>query len=181
MRIAKGIARGLLFLHNNVKLIHGNLTSSNVLLDENTNAKIADYSLSHLMTAAANANVIATSGALGYRAPELSKLKKANRKTDVHSLGVIMLELLTGKSPAREVMNSVDLPRWVASMAKEESSNQVFDVDLMNDASINGDELLTALKLALHCVHPSPSARPEAQQVLQQLEQMSPSPTSTRE
>nr|GLL49626.1 probable leucine-rich repeat receptor-like protein kinase IMK3 isoform X2 [Ipomoea trifida] len=108
------------------------------------------------MTAAANANVIATSGALGYRAPELSKLKKANRKTDVHSLGVIMLELLTGKSPAREVMNSVDLPRWVASMAKEESSNQVFDVDLMNDASIIGDELLTALKLALHCVHPSP-------------------------
>nr|GME10291.1 probable leucine-rich repeat receptor-like protein kinase IMK3 [Ipomoea batatas] len=129
----------------------------------------------------ANANVIATSGALGYRAPELSKLKKANRKTDVHSLGVIMLELLTGKSPAREVMNSVDLPRWVASMAKEESSNQVFDVDLMNDASIIGDELLTALKLALHCVHPSPSARPEAQQVLQQLEELSPSPTSTRD
>nr|GMD52994.1 probable leucine-rich repeat receptor-like protein kinase IMK3 [Ipomoea batatas] len=181
MRIAKGIARGLLFLHNNVKLIHGNLTSGNVLLDENANPKIADYALSRLMTAAANANVIATSGALGYRAPELSKLKKANRKTDVHSLGVIMLELLTGKSPAREVMNSVDLPRWVASMAKEESSNQVFDVDLMNDASIIGDELLTALKLALHCVHPSPSARPEAQQVLQQLEELSPSPTSTRD
>ncbi|XP_019158267.1 PREDICTED: probable leucine-rich repeat receptor-like protein kinase IMK3 isoform X2 [Ipomoea nil] len=181
MGIAKGIARGLVFLHNNVKLIHGNLTSGNVLLDENTNAKIADYALSRLMTAAANANAIATSGGLGYRAPELSKLKKANRKTDVHSLGVVMLELLTGKSPAREVMNSVDLPRWVASMAKEESSNQVFDVDLMNDASIIGDELLTALKLALHCVHPSPSARPEAQQVLQQLEELSPSPTSTRE
>ena len=50
----------------------------NVLLDESANAKIADYGLSRLMTAAANTNVIATAGALGYRAPELSKLKKAN-------------------------------------------------------------------------------------------------------
>ncbi|KAL0341231.1 UNVERIFIED_CONTAM: putative leucine-rich repeat receptor-like protein kinase IMK3 [Sesamum radiatum] len=113
MKIAKGMTRGLLYLHNNVNIIHGNLTSSNVLLDEHTNAKIADYGLSRLMTAAANANVIATAGALGYRAPELSKLKKATTKTDIYSLGVIILELLTGKSPG-EALNGVDLPQWVA-------------------------------------------------------------------
>ncbi|XP_004240887.1 probable leucine-rich repeat receptor-like protein kinase IMK3 [Solanum lycopersicum] len=173
MRIAKGTTRGLLFLHTNANIIHGNLTSSNVLLDDNTNAKIADYGLSRLMTAAANANVIATAGALGYRAPELSKLKKANTKTDVYSLGVIILELLTGKSPG-EAMNGVDLPQWVASIVKEEWTNEVFDLELMRDASVIGDELLNTLKLALHCVDPSPSARPEVQQLLQQLEEIRP-------
>ncbi|KAJ6303416.1 hypothetical protein OIU77_017317 [Salix suchowensis] len=88
------------------------------------------------MTAAANTNVIATAGTLGYRAPELAKLKSANTKTDVYSLGVIILELLTGKSP--------------------------------------GDELLNTLKLALHCVDPTPAARPEAEQVVQQLEEIKP-------
>ncbi|KAL0382188.1 UNVERIFIED_CONTAM: putative leucine-rich repeat receptor-like protein kinase IMK3 [Sesamum calycinum] len=173
MKIAKGMTRGLLYLHNNVNIIHGNLTSSNVLLDEHTNAKIADYGLSRLMTAAANANVIATAGALGYRAPELSKLKKATTKTDIYSLGVIILELLTGKSPG-EALNGVDLPQWVASIVKEEWTNEVFDVELMRDATVIGDELLNTLKLALHCVDPSPSARPEAHQILQQLEEIRP-------
>lgn len=174
MRIAKGMARGLSYLHSHENIIHGNLTSSNVLLDEQANSKIADYGLSKLMTAAANSNVIATAGALGYRAPELSKLKKANTKTDVYSLGVIILELLTGKSPG-EPMNGLDLPQWVASIVKEEWTNEVFDLELMrDDASAVGDELLNTLKLALHCVDPSPSARPEVQQVLQQLEEIRP-------
>ncbi|KAG4953258.1 hypothetical protein JHK87_038852 [Glycine soja] len=173
MKIAQGMAHGLLYLHSRENIIHGNLTSSNVLLDENVNAKIADFGLSRLMTTAANSNVIATAGALGYRAPELSKLKKANTKTDVYSLGVILLELLTGKPPG-EAMNGVDLPQWVASIVKEEWTNEVFDVELMRDASTYGDEMLNTLKLALHCVDPSPSARPEVQQVLQQLEEIRP-------
>ncbi|CAN6565341.1 unnamed protein product [Malus baccata var. baccata] len=173
MGMARGMARGLSYLHANENIIHGNLTSSNILLDEHTNAKISDYGLPRLMTAAANSNVIATAGALGYRAPELSKLKKANTKTDVYSLGVIILELLTGKSPG-EPTNGLDLPQWVASIVKEEWTNEVFDLELMRDASIIGDELLNTLKLALHCVDPSPSARPEVQQVLQQLEDIRP-------
>ncbi|KAL7184231.1 hypothetical protein ACSBR2_026392 [Camellia fascicularis] len=176
MKIAQGTARGLLYLHTHVNIIHGNLTSSNVLLDEHTNAKISDYGLSRLMTAAANSNVIATAGALGYRAPELSKLKKANTKTDVYSLGVIILELLTGKSPG-EAMNGTDLPQWVASIVKEEWTNEVFDLELMSDANAIGDELLNTLKLALHCVDPSPSARPEVRQIVQQLEEIRPPET----
>ncbi|KAG5090375.1 hypothetical protein JHK82_049153 [Glycine max] len=173
MKIAQDLARGLFCLHSQENIIHGNLTSSNVLLDENTNAKIADFGLSRLMSTAANSNVIATAGALGYRAPELSKLKKANTKTDIYSLGVILLELLTRKSPGVS-MNGLDLPQWVASVVKEEWTNEVFDADLMRDASTVGDELLNTLKLALHCVDPSPSARPEVHQVLQQLEEIRP-------
>ncbi|KAJ4979917.1 hypothetical protein NE237_010697 [Protea cynaroides] len=173
MNIAMGTTRGLNYLHTHENIVHGNLTSGNILLDGNNNAKIADYGLSRLMTAAANSNVIATAGALGYRAPELSKLKKANTKTDVYSLGVIILELLTGKSPG-QAMNGVDLPQWVASIVKEEWTNEVFDLELMRDASTTSDELLNTLKLALHCVDPSPAARPEVLQVLQQLEEIKP-------
>ena len=174
MNIAIGVARGLNHLHSQENIIHGNLTSSNVLLDEQTNAHIADFGLSRLMTAAANTNVIATAGTLGYRAPELSKLKNANTKTDVYSLGVIILELLTGKSPG-EPMNGMDLPQWVASIVKEEWTNEVFDLEIMRDAqTIGDDELLNTLKLALHCVDPTPAARPEAEQVVQQLEEIKP-------
>ncbi|GAV80226.1 Pkinase domain-containing protein, partial [Cephalotus follicularis] len=140
---------------------------------KNLNIKIADFGLSRLMTAAANANVIATAGTLGYRAPEISKLKNANTKTDVYSLGVIILELLTGKSPS-EAMNGVELPQWVASIVKEEWTNEVFDLELLRDTSTIGDELLNTLKLALHCVDPSPGARPEVDQVIQQLEEIKP-------
>ncbi|PPS02322.1 hypothetical protein GOBAR_AA18336 [Gossypium barbadense] len=137
MRIVKGITRGLLHLHTRENIIHGNLTSSNVLLDDDTQAKITDFGLSRLMTAAANANIVATAG----------------------------------KSPG-EGMNGMDLPQWVASIVKEEWTNEVFDLELMKDASSISDELLNTLKLALHCVDPSPSARPEVQQVLQQLEEI---------
>lgn len=177
MNIAVGVARGLHHLHADASMVHGNLTSTNILLDEDNNAKIADCGLSRLMSAAANSNVIAAAGALGYRAPELSKLKKANTKTDIYSLGMIMLELLTGKSPG-DSTNGLDLPQWVASVVEEEWTNEVFDLDLMKDAatgSETGEELVKTLKLALHCVDPSPVARPEAQQVLRQLEQIKPS------
>ncbi|CAL5388865.1 unnamed protein product [Camellia sinensis] len=173
MNIALGIARGLRCLHNRENIVHGNLTSSNIVLDKQTNPKITDVGLSRLMTSAANTNVIATAGTLGYRAPELSKLKNATTKSDVYSLGVIMLELLTGKS-ASEATDGVDLPSWVASIVKEDWTNEVFDVELMRDASNSGDGLLQTLKLALHCVDPSPAARPEAQQVLRQLEEIKP-------
>ncbi|XP_010504494.1 PREDICTED: probable leucine-rich repeat receptor-like protein kinase IMK3 [Camelina sativa] len=178
MSLIKGMARGLFYLHTHANIIHGNLTSSNVLLDENINAKISDYGLSRLMTAAAGSSVIATAGALGYRAPELSKLKKANTKTDVYSLGVIILELLTGKSPS-EALNGVDLPQWVATAVKEEWTNEVFDLELLNDVNTMGDEILNTLKLALHCVDPTPSTRPEAQQVMTQLGEIRPEETTT--
>ncbi|KAH6777918.1 inflorescence meristem receptor-like kinase 2 [Perilla frutescens var. hirtella] len=171
MVIAFGVTRGLSYLHTEENIIHGNLTSSNVLLDEQSNPKIADVGLSRLMTSAANTDAISTSGSMGYRAPELVKLKDGSTKSDVFSLGVIMLELLTGRSPS-EVSDGLDLPRWVASIVKEEWTNEVFDVELMKDAPDIGEELLNMLKLALHCVDPSPEARPEAHQVLQKLEEI---------
>ncbi|KAL9242571.1 hypothetical protein vseg_016557 [Gypsophila vaccaria] len=173
MKIAIGITRGLNHLHNQENLVHGNLTSSDVYLDEKNKPKVSDYGIHRLMTDTANTNVSATAAATGYRAPELPKTKKVSTKTDIYSLGVILLELLTGKSPS-EAIDGSDLPQWVASTVKEEWTNEVFDLELMRDVSTTGDEMLNTLKLALHLVDPSPDARPDVQQVVQQLEEINP-------
>ncbi|XP_016579218.2 probably inactive leucine-rich repeat receptor-like protein kinase IMK2 [Capsicum annuum] len=116
-----------------------------MLLDEQNNLKIADVGLSRLMTTAGNTNVIAIAGMLGYSAPKLSKINNESTKTDVYNLGVIILELLTGKSPS-EAMDGLSFPHWVASIVKEEWINEVFDVELMRDAPNIGDEFLNTLK-----------------------------------
>ncbi|KAJ0744637.1 putative protein kinase RLK-Pelle-LRR-III family [Helianthus annuus] len=115
--------------------------------------------MSRLMHARVNSHVIAADKTLGYQAPEVSKLKEVDMKADVYSFSMIMLELLTRKSP-EDPWNGLDLPQWVALIVKEEKTNEVFDRDLMKDASAVGEsELLDSLKLALQCIHQSPQDR----------------------
>lgn len=170
MEIIKGIAHGLVYLHVYMSIIHGNLTTRNVLLDEQSHPKIAEFGWSRLMTTAANSEVLPVASELCYRAPELSRSKEANTKTDVYSLGIIILELLTGKLP-----ESKDLQQWVA---REEWSSLMFDHDLMRDeqAAPTWAELQDTLMLALQCVDPSPLVRPQAQEVLSKLEEICPRP-----
>ncbi|KAK1321555.1 putative leucine-rich repeat receptor-like protein kinase IMK3 [Acorus calamus] len=139
MNIATGTARGLLHFHTKANIIHGNLMSGDILLDEHLNPKISNFGLSRL---------IATTSALGYATPE----------NDVYSLGVIMLELLTGKSPGGE---AVDMAWWACH-------------ELVRSAAAEGDELLDTLNLALRCVDPTPAARPDVRQVVRRLEEIRP-------
>lgn len=190
MTIVKGTARGLAYLHEWMSIIHGNLTASNVLLDEQNNPKIAHFGLFRLMTVSNDlldeqgnpkivhsglSRLMTAARALWHGAPKLSKLKKANNKTDMYCLGVIILELLTGKC-ATDSTNGMDLLQWVTSMVKEEWASEVFDLELKWEAAEGNvsNELTHTLNLALQCVDPSPSVRPEAREVLLQLEQIRP-------
>ncbi|XP_076910777.1 putative leucine-rich repeat receptor-like protein kinase IMK3 [Bidens hawaiensis] len=172
MQIVKGMARGLQSVHIGHNIIHGNLTSSNVFLDEDINPKISDFGLSQLLTPATYSSLSLVAGVLGYQAPELSTLEKADMKTDIYSLGVIMLEILTGKSPRQ--MKDQDLPQWVRSITQQEWTSEVFDVSLMREHTSleEEEEMFKVLHLAMDCVYELPLNRPDAHLVLQQLEQI---------
>ncbi|KAI3465869.1 hypothetical protein Pfo_022532 [Paulownia fortunei] len=98
--IIMGIARGLLYLHHDsrLKIIHRDLKTSNILLDENLNAKISDFGLARMLqgdqTTARTKRVV---GTYGYMAPEYAFAGKFSIKSDVFSMGVVMLEIVSGK------------------------------------------------------------------------------------
>ncbi|KAI3465872.1 hypothetical protein Pfo_022535 [Paulownia fortunei] len=98
--IIMGIARGLLYLHHDsrLKIIHRDLKTSNILLDENLNAKISDFGLARMFegdqTTARTKRVV---GTYGYMAPEYAFDGKFSIKSDVFSMGVVMLEIVSGK------------------------------------------------------------------------------------
>ncbi|CBI26987.3 unnamed protein product, partial [Vitis vinifera] len=112
LKIAAGAARGLAFIHNScktLKLTHGNIKSTNILLDKCGSARVSDFGLSVFAssTAAPRSN--------GYRAPEILDGRKGSQKSDVYSFGVLLLELLTGKSGGSSTVGAVGGERGMDS------------------------------------------------------------------
>ncbi|KAM0903558.1 hypothetical protein ACQ4PT_018600 [Festuca glaucescens] len=124
-RAALCAARGMAHLHAAHGLVHGDVKSSNLLLrhggDPDNAAALSDYSLQHLF-----APLPPSARADGYHAPELVDPRRPTFSSDVYSLGVLFLEILTGKCPASGTAGvdgggaALDLPRWVQSVVREE-------------------------------------------------------------
>ncbi|KAL4279526.1 hypothetical protein GQ457_03G007150 [Hibiscus cannabinus] len=179
LRIAAGAARGLAFIHNTcktLKLTHGNIKSTNVLLDKSGDARVSDFGLSVFASPGNNAP-----RSNGYRAPELSSDgRKPTQKSDVYSFGVLLLEILTGKCPS-VVDNSggvgygyggpVDLPRWVQSVVREEWTAEVFDLELMRYKDIE-EEMVGLLQIAMACTSTSPDQRPKISHVVKMIDEI---------
>ncbi|XP_031501396.1 probable leucine-rich repeat receptor-like protein kinase At1g68400 [Nymphaea colorata] len=169
MKIAIGAARGLAYLHHTCRsprIYHGNVKSTNVLLDRSGNACVVDFGLASLASPAVAARPT------GYRAPEVSDGRKASHKADVYSFGVLLLELLTGKSPAAPPEEGgVDLPRWVQSVVREEWTSEVFDLELMRYKNIE-EEMVGMLQIALSCTSISPDQRPKMAHVVRMIEEI---------
>ncbi|XP_023540964.1 leucine-rich repeat receptor-like protein kinase PXC1 [Cucurbita pepo subsp. pepo] len=172
-----GAARGLARIHgeyNASKIPHGNVKSSNVLLDKNGVACISDFGLSLLLNPV---HAIARLG--GYKAPEQDETKRLSQKADVYSFGVLMLEVLTGRAPSLypsplhsrndEQEQAVDLPNWVRSVVKEEWTAEVFDPELLRYKNIE-EELVSMLHVGLACVLPQPEKRPTMVEVAKMIE-----------
>lgn len=172
-----GAARGLAKIHEEYsasKIPHGNVKSSNVLLDKNGVACISDFGLSLLLNPA---HAIARLG--GYRAPEQAEIKRLSQKADVYSFGVLLLEVLTGRTPSEypsptrprieDEEQAVDLPKWVRSVVKEEWTSEVFDQELLRYKNIE-EELVSMLHVGLACVFPQPEKRPTMAEVAKMIE-----------
>ncbi|XP_043692267.1 probable inactive receptor kinase At5g10020 [Telopea speciosissima] len=176
LKIATDVARCLNYLHSERAIPHGNLKSANILLEPpSLNILLTDYSLHRIMTPAGTAEQVLNSGALGYRPPEFASSSKPcpSLKSDVYAFGVILLELLTGKS-AGEIISGhqgvVDLTDWVRLLAAENRSAECFDKLIASTSSVHGlaRGLDHMLQVALRCIL-SASERPDMKTVLEEL------------
>ncbi|KAI7739993.1 hypothetical protein M8C21_004408, partial [Ambrosia artemisiifolia] len=176
LKVAADAARGLVFIHHSSrspKLTHGNIKSTNILLDKTGIACVSDFGLSAFAppTNAPKSN--------GYTAPELLTIdpRKTTQKSDVYSFGVLLLELLTGKCPAvvdnggTGYGGAVDLPRWVQSVVREEWTAEVFDLELMRYKDIE-EEMVGLLQIAMSCTAGAPDQRPTMGYVLKMIEEI---------
>ncbi|XP_022864552.1 probable leucine-rich repeat receptor-like protein kinase At5g49770 isoform X1 [Olea europaea var. sylvestris] len=173
IRTALGAARGLSYLHElaNPPIIHRDVKSTNILLDENLTAKVADFGLSKPMSDASKGHVSTqVKGTLGYLDPEYYMTQQLTEKSDVYSFGVVMLELITAKLPiekgkyvVREVRLAMNRNDEVHCGLKE-----MMDPAIGNTPNLIGFPRF--LELAMQCVEELASDRPTMSEVVKSLE-----------
>ncbi|GMI92088.1 hypothetical protein like AT2G27060 [Hibiscus trionum] len=175
LRVAIDVSRCLNYLHNERAIPHGNLKSTNILLEPpNLTARLTDYSLHRILTSAGTAEQVLNAGALGYRPPEFASSSKPcpSLKSDVYAFGVILMELLTGKSSGEIVSGStgmVDLTDWVGLLASENRAGDCFDpMILERDTQRTLDAML---QVALRCILPA-QERPDMKSVYEDLSEI---------
>lgn len=176
VRIALGSARALEYLHYDVNpcVIHRNVKSSNILVDDHLTAKVAHFDLAQILHGGPNegvSQVISTqiAGTLGYLDPEYLSTGQLSLNSDVYSFGVLLLELITAR-PARDVSGGLlvtvvktALETWGISVLKEELMDP-----LLSDSLPVGFERF--LNLALTCVQELGFQRPSMSNVVKELE-----------
>ncbi|KAL5153612.1 putative leucine-rich repeat receptor-like protein kinase [Glycine soja] len=166
VKLAAGAARGIAFIHNSDKLTHGNIKSTNVLVDVVGNACVSDFGLSSIFAGPTCAR------SNGYLAPEASlDGRKQTHMSDVYSFGVLLMEILTGKCPSAAA-EALELPRWVRSVVREEWTAEVFDLELMRYKDIE-EEMVALLQIAMACTVAAPDQRPRMSHVAKMIEDLS--------
>lgn len=170
LQIAVGAARGLCYMHHDCSppIVHRDVKSSNILLDYEFNAKIADFGLARILVKRGEPNTASTVvGSFGYIAPEYAHTTRVNEKIDVYSFGVVLLELATGRE-AHDGDEHSSLAEWAWRHVQDDKPiADALDEDVKELRFLN--EMSSVFKLGLICTSTLPSTRPTMKEVLQIL------------
>ncbi|KAL3378546.1 hypothetical protein AABB24_004460 [Solanum stoloniferum] len=179
VKVAAGAARGLAYLHEDChpRIIHRDIKTSNILLDINFEAQVADFGLARLAGDASSTHVTTrVMGTFGYLAPEYASSGKLTEKSDVYSYGVVLLELITGRKPVdqSQPLGDESLVEWarplLAQALETENFEDVVDPRLGNN--FVAGEMFRMIEAAAACVRHSGSKRPRMSQVVRALDSM---------
>ncbi|PIN15398.1 Serine/threonine protein kinase [Handroanthus impetiginosus] len=172
MKVLLGTAKALAYLHEAVepKVVHRDIKSSNILIDDDFNAKVSDFGLAKLLGAGKSHLTTRVMGTFGYVAPEYANTGLLNEKSDVYSFGVLLLEAITGRDPVDYGCPApeVNLVDWLKMMVGSRRSEEVVDPNM--DTRPSTRALKRALLTALRCVDPESDKRPRMSQVVRMLE-----------
>ncbi|KAK8926461.1 putative leucine-rich repeat receptor-like serine/threonine-protein kinase [Platanthera zijinensis] len=169
--ICLGAANGLAFLHEEVEpnIVHRDIKASNVLLDKNLRPKIGDFGLAKLFPDTVTHVSTRVAGTMGYLAPEYALLGKLTKKADIYSFGVLMLEIISGRSCARSVwgLDMKALLEWTWQLRGEDRLLDIVDPEL---AVYPKNEALHFIKTALFCTQAAAHQRPNMKRVVEMLQ-----------
>ena len=174
MQIALQSAEALAYLHSwaSPPVLHGDVKSSNILIDCDDTAKVSDFGASILAPTDESQFVTIVQGTCGYLDPEYMQTCQLTDKSDVYSFGVVLLELLTRKKPFNldgpEHQKSLAL-RFI-SVAKENKLEEILDDQIMNDESM--EVLEEVAELAKQCLEMSGENRPSMREVSERLDRL---------
>ncbi|CAA0833567.1 Leucine-rich repeat protein kinase family protein [Striga hermonthica] len=172
LRIAIGAARGIQYLHElaNPPIIHRDIKSNNILLDDRLNAKVADFGLSKPMGEPEKGHITTqVKGTMGYLDPEYYMTQELTEKSDVYSFGVLLFELLTSRSP---IVNGKYIVREVKEMM--DKNKHLYNLEPLLDPIVASNMAPGSVEkfvdLALRCVQELGVSRPTMNEVVKEIE-----------
>ncbi|KAK2651579.1 hypothetical protein Ddye_011435 [Dipteronia dyeriana] len=170
LQIATEAALGLEYLHSGCKppIVHRDVKSTNILLNEKFQAKLADFGLSRIFPTESGTHMLASiAGTPGYLDPEYYISSRLTEKSDVYSFGVVLLELITSKTVIEKSNARTHISQWVSLMLAKADIKNVVDPRLHGDFDINS--VWKAVEIAMACVFRNSAKRPTMTQVVMEL------------
>ncbi|KAK6911836.1 Leucine-rich repeat-containing N-terminal, plant-type [Dillenia turbinata] len=173
LRIVQGIAQGLNFLHQELTFLdlpHGNLKSSNILLTENYEPVLSDYGYSPLINSSHVMQAL-----FAYKSPESQLYQQISAKSDVYCLGIVILEILTGKFPSQYFNNGkggTDVVQWVYSAIADKREVEVLDPEIASSQN-SIEDMKTLLHIGAMCTEGNPNKRLDIKEAVCRIQELS--------
>ncbi|CAO2140993.1 unnamed protein product [Urochloa humidicola] len=179
LRVARGAAAALAFLHHGRRppVLHRDVKSSNVLLGEGFEAKLADFGLARIVRGSPAKSHVSTqaAGTAGYVAPEIWAGVGATAKADVYSFGVVVIEMVTGHRPSWPVKakmgeKELDMVDWAREKIGAGQASEILDWRLgICEQGKEMDEVKALLQIAWQCTDSAHKSRPTMEEVVTML------------
>nr|DAD26653.1 TPA_asm: hypothetical protein HUJ06_028121 [Nelumbo nucifera] len=172
LRIAAETAGALAYLHSaaSIPIIHRDVKSANILLDDNYTSKVSDFGASRLVPIDQTQVSTLVQGTLGYLDPEYFHTSQLTEKSDVYSFGIVLVELLTGKKPLclERSQEQRNLATYFIFSMKENHLFQILEDRVVNEGK--SEQILAVAELAKRCLNLRGEERPTMKEVAMELE-----------